>query len=50
MCPACLAVAAIVGSLFRPWARRRRERQAQGAAAWRPDSSRSTNVRKIVVQ
>ncbi len=39
MCPACLAVAALVGAVFRPWRARRRAHAAAEAAAWRPEAS-----------
>lgn len=39
MCPICLAVGGLFAAVFFPRSRRRRERDAREAAAWRLETS-----------
>jgi hypothetical protein len=35
MCPACIAIAGLVATVFRPWRARRKADRDAAAAAWR---------------
>lgn len=44
MCPACIAIAGLVATVFRPWRARRKADRDAAAAAWRADATQAPDA------